>query len=863
MSKRFLYCSLMTTAALLSAMSVTADDTTEDSPVIRQLVAANGTFSSSPQEYNQSWTSTGDAPAITITASRRDFKAAADGNNFMLNEGSAGSSTYLLSVAGAWRISGYELTFRSVSANDPVEVIAGSRHITSSADEDRTLTVSNIGEYESASFRLEGNNKGITTSAFSVTLTPIVPEAYEEVTIDLTTGAFEASNIRYCSLWKSTSESPRVWLASENANTGAVAANMEAAEGEDAANMLRLYEGSAGSARFVLSTAGSWRISGYELTFVSADEANPVTVSNGSETLTSSATEQTIVLETVTPGTKPSFTLSGNNKGIIARSLKARVTPASADTRGVNVFSFTGSQPYQIDYRIPVVAYIPAGPKAGRIVAVNDYRPCHMDIGYGEVDLHISWSDDGGLNWTMPTDLVDANGNHVADGDGEGSPATSNENRDCGFGDAALVADRETGDLLMVGACGRIPIGQTSRKVPMGVATWKSTDGGETWTPWKDITEDIYTLFDQNCDFGEVDGLFFTAGRMVQSRYIKVGSHYRIYSVIGGRSGAKNDTQCWVLYTDDFGDTWKVVGDTYNPALRTGGSEPKCEEMPDGSILFSGRAAGGRNFNVFTYTDYASATGSWEKNGRLGKMVTGAASCNGDALIVPVKSTTSDATAYLLLQSIPMASSRINVGVNYKIIDNAFEDYATAKAIAEPWDGSYQVSNIGSAYSSLTLMDNGTIGFIFEESTFGRDYTEVYRNMTVEQITGGDYTYAADTDFATALALTRQLVDGRLNEAKTKYASRTELLEALTAAAEAFNSEPSHETYLNFNRALIDVRTNNLPQKPGDGEEDSVIAAVAGESAPSVIYDLQGRPTPAGNARPGIYVSPDGQKILK
>lgn len=823
---------------------------------VRIISPQTGTFDSA-SGWSQHWVSNESDPTVTLTAGRKDMAAAAGGAGIDLREGTAKSSVYTITTDGAWRVTGFDMTFRGNSATDPVTVTCGARTIVSSATEDSHLSVTNLSEFETASFTLSGNNQGITTSNFTVTLTPITPEAYESATIDMTTGHFSNSvgvSGQWRSVWVAESESPYyLWLASEK-TTGGSAANMQTAS--DGIG-LDLREGSANSATYILSTAGSYRVSGFELTFRGNSADNPVTVSGGGTTLTSSATdEQTLVVDNVPWGSKASFTLEGNNQGITTTSFKVRISPTSPLQRGVCVFSYTGSMPYSTVYRIPAVAYIPAGPHAGRLLAVNDYRPCGMDIGYGEVDLRTSVSDDGGYNWSIPANPVDANGKDVANGDGQGTPATSNENRDCGFGDPSIVADRETGELLMLGVCGRIPIGQATRAIPQGLATWTSTDGGDTWTQWKDITEDILTQLDGTCQYGQVDGLFFTAGRMVQSRYVKVGSHYRVYVVGGGRSASIPDTQCWVFYSDDFGKSWHILGDPMQPALTTGGSEPKCEELPDGSVLYSGRAGGGRTFNIFTYTDYESAEGFWDE-ACFSKMVTGAASCNGDALIVPVTNNDTDTPAYLLMQSIPQhPSSRVNVGINFKVLADGYRDFGTSTAVGSNWDGAYQVSQLGSAYSSLTVMPDGTIGFIYEEATFGKDYTEVYRNLTVEQITGGLYSYCPDQDYACALALTDQLVDGKLAEAQATYTDRTDLLDTLADAAADYHQVPSSQTYLHFNAALRAVQTN-VPLQ-------SSITTIVDTDAPAApqLYDMLGRPvaTPiAGH----IYLSPAARRPLR
>ncbi len=843
---------LLASAAIASigAASAAAADADVATPVVRSISAKTGSFTTS-ETWNQVWKSNDTDPGVTLTAGRKDMGYASDGTGLDLREGTAFSSHYTITASDGWRVSSFSLTFRGNNAANPVTVTAAGQTLVSSTTEDITLTVTDISEYESASFTLAGKNQGISTREFTVTMVPVLPEPYTEVSIDMNAGDFTTSGV-WKSLWRTSADSDKpVFLSSENGSTHGGASNMTVAA--DGVNF-DLREGAAKTSDYNISTAGSWRVSGYEITFIGNDASNPVTVSGGGKSVVSSATEErTLLVENVAYGSKATFNLSGNNQGITTTSFKVHLTATSPEERGVCVFPYSGSIPYSTVYRIPTVAYVPAGPRAGRLVAVNDFRPCGADIGYGEVDLHISLSDDGGYTWTAPADPVDAQGRHVADGDGQGSPATSNENRDCGFGDPAIVADRETGALLMLGVCGRIPIGSATRAIPQGLATWTSNDGGETWTQWKDITEDILTQLDNNCEYGAVDGLFFTAGRMVQSRYVKVGSHYRVYVVGGGRSASRVDTQCWVFYTDDFGQSWHILGDPYKPALTTGGSEPKCEELPDGSVLFSGRVGGGRNFNVFTYTDYEKAKGFWD-NAKFGKMVTGAASCNGDALIVPVADKNSGEGAYLLLQSIPLhPSSRVNVGVNYKVLSNGYDHFGSAEAVASDWDGSYQVTNLPSAYSSLVQLPDGKIGFIYEEDTFGRDYSEVYRIMTVEEITHGLYTYAADTDLATALRLTRELVDGKLAKAHKDYSSRTEHLENLDKAADLFKSSPSDDTYLAFNRALLAIINNTSVAL------DQVNTVTDTEESER-LFDLLGRPI-SSPRRGQPYVSTATRRI--
>jgi hypothetical protein len=124
-----------------------------------------------------------------------------------------------------------------------------------------------------------------------------------------------------------------------------------------------------------------------------------------------------------------------------------------------------------------------------------------------------------------------------------------------------------------------------------------------------DISESIYEQFDQRAD-GGIRCMFIGSGKISQSKTVKVGSHYRLYCapLVKLASGANVN---FVLYSDDFGGTWKVLGGVENSPIPSGGDEPKADELPDGSILVSSRTSGGRIYNIYTFTDVAKGEGSW------------------------------------------------------------------------------------------------------------------------------------------------------------------------------------------------------------------------------------------------------------
>ena len=67
------------------------------------------------------------------------------------------------------------------------------------------------------------------------------------------------------------------------------------------------------------------------------------------------------------------------------------------------------------------------------------------------------------------------------------------------------------------------------------------------------------------------------------------------------------------------------------------------------------------------------------------------------------------------MQSVPTGTGRNNVSIFYKeLADEA--DMCNVKALAEGWDGCYQVSTTVSLYSSMDLQADGRIAFFYEET---------------------------------------------------------------------------------------------------------------------------------------------------
>lgn len=607
-------------------------------------------------------------------------------------------------------------------------------------------------------------------------------------TVDKTTGSFTSTNTAgtLAAVWTSNT-TPQFTI-----NCGV---NNMAWDG----NNIKAYGGQSGSSTYTISAGSAYVITAFSFDFIGCQAATE-NVTFGSTTLQSSNTETQHAELTGLTAMNASFGLSGGNNGIKITNFTVTIAPATsvAETEfSFDVFPYIHTS--QIPYRIPAIGTA----QDGSIVCVADYRFTRADIGGGRLDLHVRRSHDNGRTWDkimMPEVMT-----------GDGNTAVGHQK--CGYGDPCIVGDRESPRMMITSCSGTPGFFAGNRNHHQGWARWYSDDNGLTWSEPTYLDEDfVYSKFDQS-KYGQIQGWFIGSGKICQSQTTKVGQYYRLYCV-GSSNKSGVGTANWVMYSDDFGETWDFLGGCDQSPI-PGGDEPKAEELPDGSILLSSRTTGGRNFNIFHFTDTRTAQGSWDGvcfsgSGNNGVIAQGNA-CNGEVMLIPCVRNSDQKEMFILLQSVPFGSGRSNVGIYYKEL-TSLADFATPQAIAANWTGRHQASFVASAYSTMTWQQDNTVGFLFEEDTYcsgGGGYNILYKNFSLEQLTGGAYTYKADVsrDQFTAAGVGARvddlLSDSHFGTFVGQYTDDARA--AITSAYDTYQANPTKAAYETFNAALTQL----------------------------------------------------------
>lgn len=331
-------------------------------------------------------------------------------------------------------------------------------------------------------------------------------------------------------------------------------------------------------------------------------------------------------------------------------------------------------------YRIPAIITA----KDGSIVTLADKRIEHNGDLPAKIDVVSRRSTDGGKTWS---DYVT-----VAEHDEIG-----------GCGDAALVLDESTGDLLAIFTHGT----GLWYDGPANICVSRSSDNGCSWSEITDISSQIITNDANGPQPIKCIGAFATSGRATQLE------NGRIIFALVAREKQNPNFKVYAIYSDDSGKTWNV---SKTPAS-CDGDESKIVQLGDGSLIMSIRNRHGSlrkfsfsNDNGETWSDPLPIEGLPDPR------------CNGD--IIRYTHNGKD----LLLQSLPGDPKGRNNVTIYVSDDNG-----------KTWPVRKTVVTTPSAYSSMTILPDGSVGILTEESSNDHySYDIWFTRLPIEVILAGD-----------------------------------------------------------------------------------------------------------------------------
>ena len=340
-------------------------------------------------------------------------------------------------------------------------------------------------------------------------------------------------------------------------------------------------------------------------------------------------------------------------------------------------------------YRIPGITTA----KNGWLVAVTDKRYGSETDLPNNIDVVARVSKDNGLTWTEPVVIA-------------GTPALGG---DYGHGDPAIVTDRVTGDIIVL-VTSKVGFFYGTPTNPPLIKVIISHDNGLTWDAPIDITSSIYGA---NCGDpirSQYYSLFVSSGAFMQTRD---GVLMAVAPVRTSSSTTHSTFEAHVISSSDHGKTWTMS----SVGALTDADESKIVELDNGDLLVSSRHGGHRYYSISsnggeTWSQRSTWTDLYEPN------------CNGD--MIRYTSLGEGGKKNRLLHSIPNAGSRQNVSVFLSTDEG------------KTWPIKKVICPTGSAYSSLTILHDGTIGCYYEENALEGGYQMRYVRFSLDWLTDGN-----------------------------------------------------------------------------------------------------------------------------
>ncbi|MFD1163797.1 sialidase family protein [Hwangdonia seohaensis] len=318
---------------------------------------------------------------------------------------------------------------------------------------------------------------------------------------------------------------------------------------------------------------------------------------------------------------------------------------------------------------------IVTAPNGDVIAAIDQRVPGCGDLKWSkDINIIIRRSSDNGKTWTPIEMVIDFP---------EGKSAS----------DPSMIVDKVTGDIFMFYNYMNLD----TEKDIYYLHVMKSSDNGKTWSEPEDITSQIAKP-EWHKDFK-----FITSGRGIQTRSGKL-----LHTMVNLNSGLH------VFGSDDHGKTWYFIDTPIQPA-----DESKIIELADGTLMINARVNGKGMRYVHTSKDEGK---TWETNPVPELIDPG---CNASIIRYTSKADGYDKDR-ILFSNAQSEKGRVNMSVRIS--------YDEGKT----WSEGKTVYPGSSAYSSLTILENGDIGLFFEKDEYKNNE---FISFSLDWLTDGKDTY--------------------------------------------------------------------------------------------------------------------------
>ncbi|MDN5215810.1 sialidase family protein [Fulvivirgaceae bacterium BMA12] len=310
--------------------------------------------------------------------------------------------------------------------------------------------------------------------------------------------------------------------------------------------------------------------------------------------------------------------------------------------------------------------------KNGDLIAAIDERvPSCDDLrSNADINIVIRRSSDNGKTWSEIEPIVDY------------TPGES-------ASDPSMILDKVTGEIFMFfnymnlyGAKGEYYFKMV-----------RSQDHGKTWSSPVDITSQI-SKKEWKKDFK-----FITSGKGIQTRSGKL-----LHTLVN------LDRGLYIFGSDDHGKSWHLIDTPITP-----GDESKIIELSDGSWMINSRVNKSGLRYIHTSTDNGI---SWTSKPDSSLIDPG---CNA-SLIYYATTTGRENTKRILFSNPKTSDTRENLSVQIS--------YDEGKT----WSDSKTIYTGKSAYSSMCILKNGSIGLLFEKDNYKKN---VFTIISLNWLTNG------------------------------------------------------------------------------------------------------------------------------